>query len=342
MSESNLPLVIVSHTLPETWLEPLEDRCQLLIGPETTEISGLAPELKDRLDQAEGLFTILTVPVNDDLLDQAPQLRVVSNMAVGVDNIDLEACTRRGIPVGHTPGVLTEGTADLTMALLLAVARKLPQASQDARQGRWTTWEPAGWLGADLDGATLGIVGLGKIGTAVAQRAKGFGLRLVYTNPSPRPEVEASLGAIRLSLDELLGQSDFVSLHVPLTPETRHIIDEQALQLMKPTAILLNVARGPVVDSQALYQALQGGWIAAAGLDVTDPEPLPAEDPLYSLPNCLIVPHIGSATANTRRRMAELACQNLLVGLEGQRLPHCANPAVYDNLEGKNQQAGTP
>lgn len=329
MSESKLPLVIVSHTLPESWLTSLEDRCQLLIGPKTTEISGLAPELEDRLDQVEGLFTILTVQVDEELLDQAPKLRVVSNMAVGVDNIDLEACTGRGIPVGHTPGVLTEGTADLTMALLLAVARKLPQASRDAREGRWTTWEPAGWLGADLAGATLGIVGLGNIGTAVAQRAKGFGLRLVYSNPSPRPEVEESLGAIRLSLDELLDQSDFVSLHVPLTPETRHMINERTLRRMKPEAILLNVARGPVVDSQALYQALQEGWIAAAGLDVTDPEPLPPDDPLYSLTNCLIVPHIGSATANTRRRMAELACENLLAGLEGRKLPHCANPRVY-------------
>jgi lactate dehydrogenase-like 2-hydroxyacid dehydrogenase len=330
MNESNLPLVIVSHTLPESWLAPLGDRGRLLIGPETTEISGLAPELREQLDQVEGLLTILTVPVDEELLDRAPKLRVVSNMAVGVDNIDLEACTLRGIPVGHTPGVLTEGTADLSMALLLAVARKLPQASQDARQGRWTTWEPAGWLGADLDGTTLGIVGLGKIGTAVAERAKGFGLRLVYTNPSPRPEVEASLGAIRLSLDELLSQSDFVSLHVPLTAGTRHLMNERTLRLMKPSAILINVARGPVVDSGALYQALSEGWISAAGLDVTDPEPLSADDPLYALPNCLIVPHIGSATANTRRRMAGLACENLLAGLEGRKLPHCANPRVYD------------
>lgn len=333
MSDSDLPLVIVSHTLPEAWLAPLEGRCRTIIGPETTEISGLAPEFRDQLDQAEGLFAILTVPVDENLLDRAPKLRVVSNMAVGVDNIDLEACTRRGIPVGHTPGVLTEGTADLTLALLLAVARKLPQASQDAREGRWTTWEPAGWLGADLDGATLGIVGLGKIGTAVAERARGFGLRLVYANRSPRPEVAASLGATRLSLDELLSQSDFVSLHVPLTAETRHLMNERTLRLMKPSAILINVARGPVVDSGALVRALREGWIAAAGLDVTDPEPLPPDDPLYGLPNCLIVPHIGSATANTRRRMAELACRNLLAGLEGRRLPHCANPDVYDRLE---------
>lgn len=330
--ERHLPLVIVSHALPESWLAKLSGRCRPLIGPETKENSGLAPELADRLPEADGLLTLLTVPVNASLLDKAPRLRVVSNMAVGVDNVDLAACTARSIPVGHTPGVLTEGTADLTIALLLATARRLPQASQDARQGRWTTWEPAGWLGADLSGATLGIIGMGKIGTAVAQRASAFGLRLVYNNRSPRPEIEQRLGAQRLPLDELLRQSDFVSLHVPLTPETEGLIDRHALQLMKPTAILINVARGPVVDSAALYHALHENQIAAAGLDVTDPEPLPASDPLYSLPNCLIVPHIGSATVNTRRRMAELACDNLLAGLAGERLPHCANPAVYDGL----------
>jgi len=323
------PLVIVSHQLPEAWLNLLRGHSRLLIGPETKVNSGLAPELEDQLASAEGLFTLLTVPVDESLLSKAPNLRVVSNMAVGVDNVDLTACTRRGIPVGHTPGVLTEGTADLTLALILATARKLYEASSDARAGRWTTWEPAGWLGADLSGATLGIVGMGKIGMAVAERAKAFGMRLVYNNRSPRPEAEDKLGASPLPFKALLRQSDFVSLHVPLIPETHHLIDEQALRLMKPTAILINVARGPVVDSKALFSALYEKQIAAAGLDVTDPEPLPAADPLYTLPNCLIVPHIGSATVNTRRRMAELACENLLAGLSGVRLPHPANPAVY-------------
>jgi phosphoglycerate dehydrogenase-like enzyme len=296
------------------------------------QVSGLAPEVAAHLGQAEGLLSLLTVPVAEDLLQHAPRLRVVSNMAVGVDNIDLAACTRRGIPVGHTPGVLAEGTADLTLALLLAVARRLPEASQDARQGRWTTWSPTGWLGADLSGATLGIVGLGNIGQAVAHRASGFGLRLLYTSRSAKPAVEANLGAVRLPLSDLLAQSDFVSLHTPLTAETRHLINETSLRQMKPTAILINMARGPVVDTAALYHALQAGWIAAAALDVTDPEPLPAGHPLYDLPNCLIVPHIGSATINTRRRMAELACQNLLAGLAGRPLPHCANPDVYSGL----------
>jgi lactate dehydrogenase-like 2-hydroxyacid dehydrogenase len=330
--KERLPFVIVSHALPEDWLSRLEGRCRLLVGPETTISSGLTPELAQRLAEVDGLFTLLTVPVDISLLEKAPRLRVVSNMAVGVDNVDLAACTERGIPVGHTPGVLTEGTADLTMALLLATARRLPEASRDARQGRWTTWEPDGWLGADLAGATLGIVGMGQIGTAVAQRANAFGLRLVYHNRSPRPEIERQLGARPLALDDLLRQSDFVSLHVPLTAETRGLIDQRALRLMKPAAILINVARGPVADSNALYRALHEGQIAAAGLDVTDPEPLPPSDPLYSLPNCLIVPHIGSATINTRRRMAELACDNLLAGLAGEELPHCANPAVYADL----------
>lgn len=332
--ERHLPFVIVSHTLPESWLSRLDGRCRLLVGPETKSDRGLAPELAQRLPEADGLFTLLTVPVGAPLLEKAPRLRVVSNMAVGVDNVDLASCTGRGIPVGHTPGVLTEGTADLTMALLLATARRLPEASRDARLGRWTTWEPAGWLGADLAGATLGIVGMGKIGTAVAERAGAFGLRLVYHNRSPRPEIERRLGAQPLPLEDLLRQSDFVSLHVPLTAETKGLIDQDTLALMKLTAILINVARGPVVDSTALYRALHEGKIAAAGLDVTDPEPLPPSDPLYGLSNCLIVPHIGSATVNTRRRMAELACDNLLAGLAGEKLPHCANPAVYTGSSG--------
>jgi lactate dehydrogenase-like 2-hydroxyacid dehydrogenase len=325
-----LPLVVISHELPAAWLATLAGQCRLVSGPSTERVSGLAPELEAHLEEAEGLLTLLTVAVGEELLKRCPRLKVVSNMAVGVDNVDLAACTAWGIPVGHTPGVLTEGTADLTMALLLAVARRLPEASRDAREGRWTTWRPTGWLGADLNGATLGIVGMGKIGRAVAQRAKGFGLRLVYSSRRAVPEVEAEWGAIRLELGELLSESDFVSLHVPLNGETRGMIGEAELRRMKPTAIVINAARGPVVDSQALYRALSEGWIAAAGLDVTDPEPLPAGHPLYGLANCLVAPHIGSATLGTRWKMAELACQNVLAGLAGERLPHCANPAVYE------------
>jgi glyoxylate reductase len=325
---AELPLVIVTHTLPEGWLKALDGRCRPVFGP--TDATKLDPELERFLPEAEGLLTLLTIPVTAALLGQCPRLRVVSNMAVGVDNVDLAACTRRGIPVGNTPGVLTAGTADLAMALLLAITRRLEEAAEDARQGRWKTWSPTGWLGADLDGATLGVVGFGKIGQAVARRAHGFGLRLLYSDPSHHPELEDALGAQRVALEPLLGESDFVSLHVPLTEQTRGLIDAQALQRMKPGAYLINTARGPVVDQAALVEALQKGWIAGAALDVTDPEPLPPNHPLYSSPNCLIAPHIGSATTNTRRRMAELAAENLLAGLSGQRLPHCANPQVYD------------
>ena len=325
--DNKLPLVLISHSLPEEWLTILEGTCQMVTGP--PEADHLVPKLAERLPEAEGLFSLLTIPVSEDLLSKAPNLKVVSNMAVGYDNVDVGACTRRRIPVGNTPGVLTEGTADLTMALLLAAARKLPQASLDAREGRWKTWSPTGWLGADLNRATLGIVGMGKIGAAVARRARGFGMNIVYTDHTPKPELELELSASKLSLETLLWESDFISLHVPLTPETHHLIDAEALQYMKKTAILINAARGAVVDSQALYQALSEHWIASAALDVTDPEPLPPNDPLYSLPNCLIVPHIGSATQHTRQRMAELACDNLLAGLRGERLPNCVNPEVY-------------
>lgn len=314
------PLVLVTHTLPTDWLAPLKEKCRLVIGPEGGK--GLTPHLEKHLPEADALFTLLVDPITEDILERAPNLKVVSQMAVGVDNVDIAACARRGIPVGHTPGVLTAGTADLTWGLLLSVARRIPESQADARAGRWTTWNPTGWLGADLNGATLGIVGMGKIGTAVARRANGFGLRLLFANRSPLPSCEEELNAQQVPLDKVLEESDFVSLHVPLTEETHHLIDAQSLQKMKSTAILINAARGPVVDTSALLQALREGWITAAGLDVTDPEPLPSEHPLYALSNCIITPHIGSASYNTRRRMAKIACQNVLAGLEGRALAH--------------------
>jgi lactate dehydrogenase-like 2-hydroxyacid dehydrogenase len=246
-------------------------------------------------------------------------------MAVGVDNIDVKACTLRKIPVGNTPGVLTESTADLTMALLLSIARNIHRASLDAREGRWNTWSPTGWLGTELNGSILGIIGMGKIGRAVAKRAWGFGMNILFSDPETRNEINAT----QVPLAELLIKSDFVSLHAPLTSETRGMINQTTLSLMKPSSILINAARGPLVDTSALLDALQNHRIAAAALDVTDPEPLPPTHPLYRLSNCLIVPHIGSATQQTRRKMAELACENLLAGLEGERLPNCVNPEVY-------------
>jgi len=322
-----MKIALLSHPLPADWIESLAGRVELIFGPD--DRPGWAPNLLEALPRAEGILSLLTARVDESLLARAPRLRVVSNMAVGVDNIDVEACTRRGIPVGNTPGALTDATADLTMSLLLAAARRLPESARDAREGRWQTWSPTGWLGADLRGATLGIIGLGKIGRAVAERARGFGLRLIYWEPARSVENEAATGARYVSFEELLSASDFVTLHCPLNESTRGLIGESALRKMKPAAILVNASRGPVVDMNALVRALSEKWIAAAALDVTDPEPLPASHPLFGLSNCFIVPHIGSATRGTRKRMAEMACENLLAGLERRQLPNCVNPEVF-------------
>lgn len=322
-SKRNLPVVIMTHTLPNDWISSLQGECELHIGP--TDATEIDPKLVKLLSLVEGMFTLLTIPVTEAVLSLAPKLRVISNMAVGVDNIDINACTQRKIPVGNTPGVLTESTADLTMSLLLSIARNIAQASLDARQGRWLTWSPAGWLGMELNGSTLGIIGMGKIGSAVARRAQGFGLEVIFTDP----QIKVASGIVQVSLDDLLERSNIITLHTPLTPETRGIINQTTLNMMKPNAILINAARGALVNTADLTKALRDHRIAAAALDVTDPEPLPPSHPLYSLPNCLIVPHIGSATRQTRRKMAELACKNLLAGLRGEPLPHCINPEVY-------------
>lgn len=326
--EIKKPLVIVTHRLPADWLAALDEKCELVYGAADAE--RITPELMAHMAQADGLMTTLSDRIDAAIIEQAVNLRVISNMAAGVDNIDLDACTKRKIAVGNTPGVLTNSVADLTMALLLSLVRQLPQAAQDARCGNWKTWAPAGWLGMELDGAVLGVVGMGKIGAAVARRAKAFGMKIIYTSRSAHPDIERELNAGFRTLDKLLAESDVVSLHTPLTPETRGMIDEAALRKMKAGAFLINMARGVVVDSAALHRALSEGWIAGAGLDVTDPEPLPPDHPLYQLDNCLILPHIGSATWQTRAKMAQMACENLLAGLEGQRMSYCANPTVYE------------
>jgi lactate dehydrogenase-like 2-hydroxyacid dehydrogenase len=271
----------------------------------------------------DGILTLLTDRVDDELLDAAgPSLKVVSNYAVGYDNIDVAACARRGIAVGNTPGVLTETTADLAWALLMAAARRVAEGSRYVRDGRWRTWGPLLLLGPDVHGSTLGIVGFGRIGQAVARRAQGFGMTVLYHDVGPvPPEVAASLGATSVTLDELLARSDFVSLHVNLSDETRHLINAASLAAMKPTAVLVNTSRGPVVDQIALADALRDGVIWAAALDVTDPEPIPPDDPLVGLDNCLIVPHIASASRATRAKMAAMAAANLVAGVRGEPLP---------------------
>lgn len=311
----------VTRVLPGPALDRLQDRHEVDLWPDRMPPS--YEELAARAAGAEGLLTTLTDRVDAALLEHCPYIRVISNYAVGHDNIDLHAAAARSIVVGNTPDVLTEATADLTFALLLAAARKLPEAIASVREGEWVTWEPGQHLGHAVAGATLGIVGLGRIGAAVAQRALGFNMTVLYTGGGP-----GSAAVRRVPLDRLLEESDFVTLHCPLTAATYRLIDADALGRMRASAILINTARGPIIDHQALGEALVAGQIAGAALDVTDPEPLPPDDPLLSTPNLIVVPHIGSATRVAREQMAELAVENLLAGLDGRPLPHEVRVAV--------------
>jgi glyoxylate reductase len=270
-------------------------------------------DLERGVAEADGLLAMLTDQVDAELIAAAPRLRVISNYAVGVDNVDLAAAAERRIAVGNTPDVLTDSTADLAVALMLGVARRLSEGERIVRAGEWRTWDPQFLLGRDLHGATVGIVGRGRIGSAVARRLEGFGCRLLFAGRGD----DAALAT-------LLAESAFVSLHCPLTPQTRGLIGEAELRSMRPDAYLVNTARGPIVDAAALELALREGWIAGAALDVTDPEPLPGAHPLLSAPNLVVVPHLGSATHSTREAMAEIAVDNLLAGLAGEALPHSA------------------
>jgi glyoxylate reductase len=305
----------VTRRLPGRALERLAAQHQVDVWPGRRPPS--PGELRAGAAEAEGLLCMLTDRVDADLLAAAPRLRAISNYAVGVDNVDVETAGARGIPVGNTPDVLTDATADLAFALILAAARRLPEGIAAVRAGEWLTWEPDWLLGHDVHGATLGIVGMGRIGQAVGRRAEGFGMEVVAMAR------EGSAGGVaRVSLDELLARADFVSLHAPLTPQTHHLIDAGALARMRPTAHLVNTARGGLVDQEALAAALRDGQIAGAALDVTDPEPLPPDHPLLDSPNLIVLPHLGSATHPTRERMADLAVDNLLAGLAGRPLPH--------------------
>ncbi len=299
----------VSRKIPGPALDRLIDAHDVDVWPH--RLPPTPDELRERVADVEGLLSLLTDTVDQELLDAAPELRAISNYAVGTDNVDLDAASERGIPVGNTPDVLTDATADLAFALLLALARRLPEGERDVRDGQWVTFEPARNLGAEVTGATLGIIGFGRIGKAVARRAGGFGMEIVHTGET--------------ALEELLERADFVSIHAPLTPDTRHLIDAAALDRMKPTALLVNTARGPIVDASALERALHERAIAGAALDVTDPEPLPADHPLLQAPNLLVVPHVGSATVRTRHKMTEIAVDNLLAALAGEPMPHQAN-----------------
>jgi lactate dehydrogenase-like 2-hydroxyacid dehydrogenase len=324
------PKVFVARLIPDEGIAAISAACDARVWEE--ELPPPRAALLAAVGGCDGVVTLLTDKVDDEFLDAAgSQLKVVSNYAVGFDNVDVAACTARGVAVGNTPGVLTETTADLAWALLMAAARRLPEGDRYVRAGKWKTWGPLLLLGPDIHGATIGIVGFGRIGQAVARRARGFGMTILYHDVQrAAPEVEAEFDATYLPLEELLPRVDYVSLHVNLTHDTHGLIDAEKLSWMKPTAVLVNTSRGPVVNGAALADALRSGTIFAAALDVTDPEPIPADDPLLSLDNCLVVPHIASASRATRGKMAEMAAANLLAGVRGERIPTPVNPEVYD------------
>lgn len=324
----SLPQVFVTRHIAEEALAMLKKEAKVLVWEEDSPIPRQV--LLKRVKGVDGLLCLLTERIDKDLLDVTPGLRAISNMAVGYDNVEVAEVTKRGIPVGYTPDVLTQTCADFAFALLLAAARRIAEADRFVREGRWKSWSPTMLLGQDIHEATLGIVGLGRIGLEVAKRARGFDMRVAYFSRTRRwyEEERYSLEFIP-ELHILLANADFVSLHVPLTSETRHLIGEKELASMRPTAILINTTRGPVVDQKALYHALRNKTIAGAAIDVAEVEPIPPDDPLLRLDNLLITPHIASASGATRRKMAVMAAGNLLAGLKGKPMPHCVNPEVY-------------
>jgi glyoxylate reductase len=327
------PKVFVTRRIPEVGLRRIRDACDAEVWPD--QLPPPYDTIKRKVADCDGLVSLLTDRIDGELLDAAPRLKVVSNYAVGFNNIDVPAATARGVCVGNTPGALTDATADCAFMLLIAAARRMAEGLLDARQGQWKTWEPVGYLGQDLAGKTLGVVGLGRIGLALAKRChRGWDMRVLYHDLAPNPQAEAELGARRVGLDELLRQSDFVSVHAALTPENRHLIGAAQFKLMKPTAVFVNTARGPLVDQKALYEALRAGTIFAAGLDVTDPEPPAAADPLLRLPNVVVTPHVASATYSTRDGMAEICADNLIAGVTGQPLRAWVNPEVAAKRRG--------
>lgn len=281
--------------------------------------------LETKIEEIDGLYCLLTETIDEELLSRSKNLKVVSNMAVGYNNIDITAASKRRISVTNTPGVLTETTADLTFSLLMATARRIVEASDYLREGQWQTWSPMQLTGQDIFGATIGIIGMGRIGEAVAKRAKGFDMRVLYHNRSRKPEVENHLGIEYADLQSLLKEADYVCVMTPLTPETKGLIGKDELSLMKNSAILINTARGGIVDENALYEALVDGTIWAAGLDVFDQEPVDLNHPLLTLPNVTTLPHIGSASIKTRTTMAELAAENLIEVLEGRTCKNVIN-----------------
>jgi len=325
------PKVFVTRVIPDKGLDMIKDFCDVDLWPD--ELPPGRDELLEHVRGVDGLLCLLTDKIDGEVMDEAgPQLKVISNHAVGVDNINVKAATARKIPVGNTPDVLTDATADFAFTLMIAAGRRLLEAERYVRAGKWKTWGPMLLLGIEMKDATLGLVGFGRIGKAMARRAVGFDMRVIYYDPSEKKS-DPDIKATPVDFETLLEESDFISLHTPLTPDTRHLIDSEALSKMKPSAVLVNTSRGPVVDHDALYDALKERRIFAAGLDVTDPEPLPLDSLLLTLDNIIIAPHIASASKTSREKMSWMAAQNLIAGFRGERLPNCVNPQVYSKKQ---------
>ena len=326
MGVNEKPRVLVTRLIPEVGLRRIVQECQAEVWEEP-----LPPPrdvLLEKIAGCEGILSLLTERIDAELMDAAgPQLKVISNFAVGFNNVDVAEATRRGIRVGNTPGVLTEATADMAFALLISASRRIVEAQDYIREGNWKTWEPLGHIGQDLVGKTLGIVGMGRIGHALARRCHGgWNMRILYVDKFRNEAAEQDFDAQHVEWNTLLSESDFVSVHVDLNSETEGMFDRDAFSQMRPTAVFVNSARGPIHNQQDLYDALVQGEIFAAGLDVTNPEPLDLEDPLLKLSNCVIAPHIASGTVSSRNGMAEIAADNLLAGVRGDAL-HCwVNP----------------
>jgi len=321
------PKVFVTRIIPDKGLDLVSESCDVDLW--TGELPPSREEILKRVQGVDALMSLLTDTIDGEVMDAAgPQLKVISNYAVGFDNIDVEAATARKIPVGNTPDVLTDATADFSFALMMGAGRRVVEGDRFVREGKWKTWEPMLFLGNEMRGSTLGLVGFGRIGKAMARRAVGFDMHVIYYDPLETRQ-EPEVKALSVDFETLLEESDFISLHTPLTPDTHHLINADAFSHMKPSTVLVNTSRGPVIDMDALYEALRDRKIFAAGLDVTEPEPFPLDHPLLTLDNFIITPHIASASKAARDKMAWLAAKNLMAGLEGKHLPNCVNPQVY-------------
>jgi glyoxylate reductase len=319
------PKVFITRRIPDAGLNLIYEECEVDLWDQ--DLPPSKEELLQHVPGVDGILSLLSDPIDAEVIKAAGEnLRVISNYAVGYNNIDIQEATRRNISVGNTPGVLTEATADFAFALMMSAGRRVVEAEKHVRAGKWKTWSPSTLLGVDFAGATLGIIGFGRIGKAMARRATGFGMRILIYDPTTQPMA----GIIKVDLDTLYRESDFISIHTPLTPETKHLINADAFGKMKPNAVLVNTARGEIVDQAALYDALKNHRIFAAGIDVSDPEPLPMDSPLLELDNLIVCPHIASASTTTRENMSLIAAGNLLAGLRGERLPFSVNPEIYN------------